>query len=580
MVTSIFFLFSALLLTGFLSVLFYREFRLPVVSIIPLSALLTACFHAFLGSCLGLLSVSGGLLSIGLGDLAVSVALFLAVRKTEHPDRKPLSHITMLLDLIVVIGLFILLLLFAQVYYGFPELSFRYLVSDPAQHLVFALDYMSGCTPYGMTFSQINNALGLSLLTAFFPTVSITKLYVVLDLFWLYLAATSFYGAARAFRQGLSAQIGGAILTVFYVPGYPLAVTLFGFSYLGMALSLVPPLALLVGLFTMEKSKRPLLSLFLLLLMSGIALSYALFIPPVFLAVCLTLIVNKRKDHTLFTVSTIYESALIGAIPLLLAILYLRNGYFGATPTANQISESSSIFQILSIDGANYTEPFVNFLFLIPLSVLCLLSLFQARKESFSFSLFLLPTLLVWMSALAISGSVSDYYFYKNHFLLWVTLFLLIAEGLPLLTSRTAKISVGITAAFFLTTVFVSPVVSRQTIYAFNRAAFSYSPYAEENFALIDAASEWTHRGFQIPCLAERNERLLYDALTEQRITEESEWVYALTLPLEELSARYDGLTVWYDSVLYQLYAPALEAYPHVYENEAGFLLSFTPAIS
>ncbi len=199
---------------------------------------------------------------------------------------------------------------------------------------------------------------------------------------------------------------------------------MYGFSYLSLGVMFVTGLLLVVPtLYGELKEKLPLAITLISLIAMGVIFSYCLFVPGVFAASCIYLFIKDFGEDGKTYLKFFKKKTLI-ITGILLVITALGIGYL-FVPTFF-IADQSNLVDALKNPGGMYTELFVNFEFYALFGILYMIDIvLKIRKKEFKpefldiFSwIFGAYFVVVWLGM--VLGFVSDYYFFKLYYVLWV----------------------------------------------------------------------------------------------------------------------------------------------------------------
>lgn len=247
------------------------------------------CFHVLAAAVLQLFTVFIGTCSIGVFDV---LAAFLLHRVRCGRRQQYLWH---KVDIGICVLLFFLTVAVGLLRYGI-HLEMTYRSVDGITHYYEAFHVFESGRIQAMYFAALNDSF---LVSFFAPFVKVTRLYHVepiADLGWFYLSAVTVFGFVREKCKTRFSMSAASFLGFFYLMGYPLENLLTGFLYLGIGVSIAGVILILMDFCMEEGSFNIPLVVYLMLGCLGLITSYALFVPPVFLAVFLALCFKCRKE--------------------------------------------------------------------------------------------------------------------------------------------------------------------------------------------------------------------------------------------------------------------------------------------
>lgn len=273
------------------------------------------------------------------------------------------------------------------------------------------------------TGAYINDGLLMNVVNGLFgmPEYYIYEMFEISIFFMMGLA---FYSLIMDKIKSNSGFILTMLLVWLYWFAYPYNSYMYGFSYLSLGIMFVTGLLMVVPtLFGKDRIKTWFAITLISLVSMGIIFSYCLFVPGVFAAVCIYIFIKDFKEDGKKYLKIFRKKTLI-VTGILLAITALGIGYL-FIPTFF-IANQSNLVEALKNPGGMYSELYVNFEFYVLFGVLYLVDIIlKVRKKEFNpefldiFAwIFGFYFLVVWAGMFF--GYVSDYYFYKLYYILWI----------------------------------------------------------------------------------------------------------------------------------------------------------------
>ena len=128
------------------------------------------------------------------------------------------------------------------------------------------------------------------------------------------------------------------------------------------------------------------------------------------------------------------------------------------------VKDEVTVGNAISAEGSIYRDFYSNFVFFIPIALFGFVLLIKRKKNSF-LSWFT-PIFVVFTFGMFAVGykteAVSTYYYYKNYYLLWTIVFLLIVYGMSNLDRDGRKTAVFYLCSWaFVATLFVTGLENR-----------------------------------------------------------------------------------------------------------------------
>lgn len=409
----------------------------------------------------------------------------------------------------------------AYAQFGFP-FSINFSTSDPANHLYASLEIANGGDVNGQFFTHLLCACSI---LVFEPLIGSTSSYVVfiaVEVSLLWLAGLSFY-SMLVFLLPKHA-IASVVITALFMLGYPLNNLVFGFSYLGASVTVVSLCLAIVPIYANKDRSQNgwlLLPLFLYALM----ITYTLFVPAVYFAIFLYILITRAKQGVPIRRILIEEVKLF-VFPVLMGFL------FSYLPMFTSSSPSGAI----AVEGYIFRDLYSSFVFIAPLFVYGIYSEF--KRGQCSFCLVLLVCMIAFALVLLLGGvfgKVSSYYFFKCHYLLWMLLFAFVAVGVDAALSKSPGFLISYTFVYaFLFSIFITGVDQKLSsarplfnpspasaafvpfVYRFNLEQVKSSAIADDIVELITQSDVLGADGSKVAILGDDSITYWFRALTLQ----------------------------------------------------------------
>ena len=261
--------------------------------------------------------------------------------------------------------------------------------------------------------------------------VNYAYLYQIFETVTLFISGLVFYAFFMEKIKTKRGLISSLVLFGLYLYGYPYNSWIYGFSYLSVGIMATTLFLSLVEFVYSEDKIDKKLS-YSLIVICGMCLtfSYCLFVPAVFSAICIYCflkdILNKdeKKYIKIFGKNTLIITG------LLLIVTAFGIGYL-FIPTFF-IKGQTNLISALKIDGAVYSEKYVNFIAYLPFAAMYFVEIIKRIKNKSLryqdvFSVFVVGfTALLYIGMM--SGHMSKYYMLKMYFILWTAVFAAIID--------------------------------------------------------------------------------------------------------------------------------------------------------
>ncbi len=547
---------------------------------VPISIISVTCYQVLIAAILNLIHIPVNIISIGIFNVIVSIILWYIIISKKNSQK----YIYEKIDVAYLVILIIIIGVFAYQRYGI-NLNLHYLTIDPAAHLKSAMDVVNGQRIDSMFYASLNNALLIEMLGAFTSVSSYYKIFVLADVLHLFLAGLMFFGVIRRYFKNTFLKVAGVITSIVYLLGYPLNSTIFGFIYLGMGVTIIAYLIVVTDEFVRDNMNKWFCIALIFLGCLGIFETYVLFMPVTFFSILACILVKQYKNKLLFSVDTVITGLAIFLIPCIIGLLYTYIGIFGG---------DTSVGSAIATEGAIYRDLYSNFLLIIPLAIYGYWNYIKEGKNRLVFYMFpILSIFILVMFYRGIKGQVSSYYFYKNYYLLWFIVFLLVFIGISYLEKKTRMLLVLGFGMWAFTGFFVvfnmeariqeknflyceSPKASMYNdVYSFNRDGIGLPGYPVEKVELYQYVStQYLESGEEdvVPLAGYWEDNYWMEAITNQRLSGFDYWNYNDDMFFENLNDRANYVMVLTDSEFYSNYEEYFNSLERVYENSIGFV--------
>ncbi len=411
---------------------------------IPLSFMALMGYQTIVAGVISLIKIKVNIITVGLFDLAAAVVLWFFIYKTKKLQKYKYELADIAAWLLIVLSIMV----FAKLRYG-SDLIPTYNSVDAAVHFSSARAIVNNQSVWGMYYSAFHNGLLIETLGAFVKVSSVYKIYVLGDVMHLILAGAMFWGVIRKYAKDRLLKIIGIVATIMYLMGYPLNSTLFGFSYLGMGITVIAFVIASADIYLSDEISKKWSAMLLCFGCYGVFQSYVLFMPVVFFALLTFILINQFVDKKLFSKQTVLTGLGVFLPATVLGLWYTYGGIFGSSGSEGGGS-GTTVASAINIEGGIYTDLFSNFIFMIPIALFGYICIFKEKKKNYMS--FLVPFDIIFVLALlykALKHQVSAYYYYKNYYMLWLLAWILFFAGIYYL-EKNARLIACFTVALWL----------------------------------------------------------------------------------------------------------------------------------
>jgi hypothetical protein len=379
-------------------------------------------------------------------------------------------------DIIFSILTLILVIFIAYKQYGFP-FNIKYEITDGSTHYFFAQQFYEKSTllyskstddflglynsGFRLPGAYINEGI---LFTLFDEVVPKTDLFIIFDIFVLYMSAILFYSLLKMhIKENKKMNILVWVLAIMYMLGYQLNSMLYGYVYLSLALDIIIAFLLVMASCKNEKISYMVELPILSLLSLGIFFSYAYFIPIIYIAILIDIIIeaNQNKEK-IVSIENINKMLYLIIIPSIIGI-----SYFIIMPL---VSGMKTEISTIGVNGKIYENYITNLLAFIPIFIIDIVIIIKNKKKennygSILFIMSLLFAIILWIgNKLEI---VSDYYFFKAYYIIWpLTIYNTFIALNRILTDKpkSLKIITFIYISIYLILIIISTLIMQKNI--------------------------------------------------------------------------------------------------------------------
>lgn len=388
---------------------------------VVLSLFITGFFIAFSMAVVNLVTIPANLISSGISNiLAGGILTFLEKRRKDlkqeyYFDKK---------NILPVAVIFGFVLIFGMIRFNGLSLDINYDTPDPAIHLRMAETFMQKHTLSGMYYTQLINGFFLETLLPFIHFKNLYRAFILTELFNLFMSGMIFYFVTYEKNSTRSVRVWHILVTLLYIGGYPLTNALFGFTYLGVGVSICLVICCLTRDYLNNDMEEWPIIVMLALSNYAIFECYALFMPVVYMAEFIPVVISQKSRSRIISLKTVEILAVTFLIPIIFGLKYMFFGTF---------SGDTTVGSAITAEGAIYRDFFSNFVMLGMFFVFEIYSLIREKKLLKSFygllSIFTILFMVVILY-MGMTGRAASYYYYKLYFLLWAPFFVAAFNGI------------------------------------------------------------------------------------------------------------------------------------------------------
>ncbi len=567
---------------------------------LPMSYIGYECYITLIGGLLTLLHIPVYLFSISIINYVLGIFLLgylLKIKKiqTFYWDK---------LDSVVFLFLIVGILIFSLNHFT-PDLRIRFETSDPGTHLKIAMDVVNSRSVISdftsMYMGQLTNGLWIEMLMPFFKGTFVYKSFILKQIFNFIITSVAFYSCLRLFVISKRQKMGAITFTLLYIAGYPLSDFLFGFVYLGIAITVIMFCFFMVYHYLYEDMEESIILFCISIGCLGVGVGYTLFAPIVFFAIFFCVLykfAQKSKPKKIIYIvdkKFIFHNLYIFLIPAFFS-LWFTFIYPKITGTGQGLSDA------LTSEGYIYRSLYSDFIIFIPFALVSISHSFKDKKWNLFSTLF--PLTIIYCSYFFIqmyNGKVSTYYYYKLNFVLWLIIILLAFVGTIALykKSKTLVCSYWATWGLILIisisgvdtklnskNVLLNPFPNAHStfeIYIHNKIIYERKSEVDKGLSDLCVYIEQKLREEIAPkpilFVGDWLDTYWFEALSNQRMKENyvfNDPTFFIKKFLERQYSSY--IVISKDSKEYALVKDLLLGTNQIYENEYGYVLTLSNA--
>ena len=576
----------------------FRKTRSPqlIVLALPLTGVLAECYMTLVAAVLTLFKIPTNLFTLGI--FLYGAGIFFWYRILRKKEKQAFLRISAY-DLVFVGLLLTVILYIANIRFGLPSLDWSYATVDPSARYREAMEFVNDEYVRHMFFAQLQNGTLIELISPVANYDYYYRIYVFGDILQLILNGLLFYGVARRFalkgafaKEGKTPHFGNVVAIIaalFYTLGYPLNSMIWGFTYLGMSLYLIMATLIVTDDYVGKEFTGKILPIVLLMLLCNAMFQcYVLFMPVTYLAVAVPILVSLGKEKKLLSPGTLFKGLGIFLLPILFGFIYTYMEVF--------VQDDIKVASAASAEGAIYRDLYSNFLFFVPLALIGIILLIKKKKNSFlTWFAPMFGVMMLFMFVVSYkTGKISSYYFFKDHYLLWLVVFLLLVYALNQISFQgRAMAGLYMGSWAFVAALFFFGIENRiearnqqfvrdnKSMYYNDLLAFNWNTiwtprYRGDKMDLNHHVYDLLKNGeakAPVAIVSIQEETYLYESMTGQMLTD-FEWWKELTMDeyYENIQELCDYVCVYNDCEQYLNRQDMFDRMEKIYENTAGFI--------
>ena len=396
--------------------------KLEITKTITITLTLTLAYNTLCAYILNLINIPITLINLSIINAIFSICILIKIIKVKEIQKYTISKTNILIVILFIIITTVI------IHINFEDLTrIRYVSMDAREHYKAAREFSENTSLSNkakenntvgeafMPMGYVNAGILFKIFEPYIGKVMLYRIFILFEAFVYLLTGIMFYILIGKYVNKMNSKIIAIIFSIIYVLGYPLNAWISGFHYLIIGILFIEAIIYIVLKEDRIKISNELVIMFLLNF--GLILSYALFCPFVYLAEFIYYIYRYKKNRNKIELILFLSMTLI--VPGIIGVVYLIVPAFGAVGDA------------IALEGWLYKNLWSNFILFVPFSVYAIYKSIKNKEFTFDNTIFIL--LVIYMLVLFVgtkSGKCSEYYFYKNYYIMWLMLVYLNVKGM------------------------------------------------------------------------------------------------------------------------------------------------------
>lgn len=449
-----------------LHILIYKkEEKENLLKWIAITIVINFCYNIFVCVILSFIKIPSTLITLSILNIIISIMLGIKIYKDKKIQKYEISKIDILA--LILMGIIVIVTVIKQ--YGIP-INIKHEITDATVHYFVADEFyhysqllVNGNSDilnmwhvdFFMPGAYINTGILFKIFSGIISETYFCQLYFIFDISIWFLSGILMYVFLSKNKK-----IVPLIFSIIYMLGYPLNSLLSGFSYLSLALDII--IAILI--VNREEINKYYKIILMFLLNFGMFFSYYFFAPVVYLAIFLQIIIEiKKNNEKIFSkeniIKILYTLILPGTVGVLFFVVF-QFLKFNTNPVSNSAN-------IISKNGDIYMNFIGNVIIFLLLSIYQIIYCIKNKKVKLENIMLILN--IIFLAILYIgmkTEKVSEYYYYKTYYLLWILLISVGYFGLEKITQKRKLISYMCLGIYC--TGLIATSITNQSLYVFD----------------------------------------------------------------------------------------------------------------
>lgn len=420
-----------------------KEEKENILKWLFISIIIILCYNIFVCVILSFLQLKADLMILSIINTIVIIIFGIKIYRDKCIQKYYINKIDIISILIIIITTLIVSISFYKI-----PMNIKNSITDSALHYFVSKDYYDRSSllvnnnsdvlniwdlDFFMPGAYINTGIIFKIFSGLLSETYFCIIYQIFNIFIWNLSGILMYFLLSKNKDKNKEKILPLIFSLIYMLSYPLNSMISGFAYLSLALDII-----ITILIVMKEDLKYYYKIILMFLLDfGIIFTYYFFAPVVYLAIFLQIIIeNLKNKEKIFSIKNMLNISLTLIIPGIFGVLFFivfQFIIFGAKSVVGNITA-------INLQGEIYENLLTNVFIYIVIGIVYLIYAIKNKKNELQNKMFVLS--IVFTLILFIGNKlqiVSDYYFYKSYYMLWILAICVAFYGIDILIKKSKK---------------------------------------------------------------------------------------------------------------------------------------------
>lgn len=409
-------------------------------------------------------------ISVGLGivDFIFIIVIFKKRKANFIIPKMDKKDVKYLMSVCVLIGF----VLFMCLYHFGINLKLTYGDVDSVRYFTMAMDIVKTHTVSDEFVTPLWISIFIQLIQPIQPEVFLYRGMILGNICMQILVAVFFYVLANKVNQHRT--IINTIITILFWCGYQLYILSYG-TFLHWEDGILLIMFIIYHIMIICKEQENLKYGIISCLVGILALSLCY---PFFGIICTALVLPeivvwlaKYKNKILISKWEKYVLLILVAIGVIIGIIFMKE----------KVPNMKVLLSKFLSDGLAYKEPYMDFIFLMPIAGLHMAFMIQKRHEQsiprtiFRMNVSVLIFMAFWIIFYKM-GYLSNYYLYRNYYVMWMLAWLVTAQTIDILFRKKQVLLIATYATLYSLCIITSVMELDKKIYSYNSELYLDNP--------------------------------------------------------------------------------------------------------